>query len=119
MNFQKSNNYNFDKNIFYTEGIYYLIVKIPSSVTSLEYKLLGNFGYQKIGQISNVVINTKKEKCEYIHLTFDIPDIQDLILQISINHSENKFIHLHDFINMSELCKNNLPEKVSIKKNIS
>ncbi len=134
MSYEKSQNFNLEKKIFYNEGIYYLIIKVPQTIKSVEYKILGSLGFQSIGENTLTTINKKEDN---IILTFMIKEVQELFIQLTVyenlDKDKDKYINLHHFIDMNFILKEQSPngftcenkselidnKNINIKKNIN
>ncbi len=119
MDYQRSHSYTFEKNIHVHHDIYYLRIKIPHHVKKFEYQMIGDDSYHFLSKNETKMEYLKDEMKLPSYILFGIPSMQILFFQISIHAPNDKIIHYHEFIDMSELVQDMKIEKEEQKKNIT
>jgi len=119
MDYQRSYSYTFEKNIHPYHDVYYLRIKIPPHVKKFEYQMIGDDSYHFLSKNEVKMEYLKEETKLPSYILFGIPSIQILFFQISIHAPNDKIIHYHEFIDMSELIQEVKMETTEIKKNIT
>lgn len=114
MNFIGSTQHSFECKLFQQDGLYLVYIKLPNSIRSFEYQMLGENGYQMMAR--EELQKEMKKKNPY-YLLFALEEIQILFFQIYITMGDDNTQSFHQFIDMNELYKNNESTIIS-KKNI-
>jgi hypothetical protein len=119
MDYQRSHSYTFEKNIHFHHDINYLRIKLPQHVKKFEYQMVGDDSYHFLSKNEIKMEYLKEEMKLPSYILFAIPTIQILFFQISIYASNDKIIHYHEFIDMSEFVQDMKIEEEEQKQNIT